>query len=105
MSNGSAVRNIFSAAVIKPPAFPASSTHRMTIAETNDHFVLGRLDGLVSTPNRCSKVRVTDSRKIAAILLETNNVELQRHLLTITVQNQVNFQLDFPDFSANYSNF
>lgn len=32
---------------------------------------------------------MTDSKKIAAILLETNIVELQRHLLTITVQNQV----------------
>lgn len=52
-------------------------------------FNLGRLDGLVSTPNRSSKVRVTDSKKITAILLETNIVELQRHLLTITVQNQV----------------
>lgn len=50
---------------------------------------LGHLDGLVSQPNRLNKVRVTDSKKIAAILLETNIVELQRHLLTITVQNQV----------------
>ncbi|KAJ6637282.1 Translocon-associated protein subunit delta, partial [Pseudolycoriella hygida] len=50
---------------------------------------LGRLDGLVSSPNRSCRVRVTDSRKIAAILLETNTVELQRHLLTLTVQNQV----------------
>lgn len=52
-------------------------------------FKLGHLDGLVSQPNRLNKVRVTDSKKIAAILLETNIVELQRHLLTITVQNQV----------------
>lgn len=50
---------------------------------------LGRLDGLVSSPNRNCKVRMTDSKKIAAILLETNTVELQRHLLTLTVQNQV----------------
>ncbi|XP_065076473.1 serine-rich adhesin for platelets-like isoform X2 [Ochlerotatus camptorhynchus] len=50
---------------------------------------LGKLDGLVSSPARLSKVRMTDSKKIAAILLETNIVELQRHLLTITVQNQV----------------
>lgn len=54
-----------------------------------NEFNLGRLDGLVSTPNRLSRVRVTDSKKIAAILLETNIVELQRHLLTLTVQNQV----------------
>lgn len=51
---------------------------------------LGRLDGLISNPgSKLNKVRVPDSRKIAAILLETNIVELQRHLLTITVQNQV----------------
>ncbi|XP_021694935.1 uncharacterized protein LOC5578628 isoform X3 [Aedes aegypti] len=50
---------------------------------------LGKLDGLVSSPARLSKVRMTDSKKIAAILLESNIVELQRHLLTITVQNQV----------------
>jgi hypothetical protein len=53
---------------------------------------LGRLDGLISNPNsKLNKVRVPDSKKIAAILLETNIVELQRHLLTITVQNQVSF--------------
>lgn len=51
---------------------------------------LGRLDGLISNPkSKLNKVRVPDSKKIAAILLETNIVELQRHLLTITVQNQV----------------
>lgn len=54
----------------------------------NDLNNLGRLDGLVSSPNRV-KVRVTDSKKVAAILLETNVLELQRHLLTLTVQNQV----------------
>lgn len=66
---------------------------------TNDAFVdtkfiknelnLGRLDGLISSPQRLTKVRVADSKKIAAILLETNAVELQRHLLTVTFQNQV----------------
>lgn len=50
---------------------------------------LGRLDGLVSSPNQNCRVRAIDSKKIAAILLETNTVELQRHLLTLTVQNQV----------------
>lgn len=51
---------------------------------------LGRLDGLISNPSsKLNKVRVPDSKKIAAILLETNIIELQRHLLTITVQNQV----------------
>lgn len=56
----------------------------------NELNQLGRLDGLISNPSsRLNKVRVPDSKKIAAILLETNIVELQRHLLTITIQNQV----------------
>lgn len=84
LDNGNNDRNIFSTAVLKPSTFNSSAQHHM-----ENTFVLGHLDGLVSSPNRCGKVRVTDSRKIAAILLETNNVELQRHLLTITVQNQV----------------
>lgn len=52
---------------------------------------LGRLDGVVSSPHRVNKVRLLDSKKIASILLETNYVELQRHLLTLTVQNQVSW--------------
>lgn len=60
--------------------------------QLKNDFNLGRLDGLVSSPNRCNKVRVADSKKIAAILLETNIIELQRHLLTITVQNQVSLK-------------
>uniref|UniRef100_U5EDY3 Putative javelin-like protein n=1 Tax=Corethrella appendiculata TaxID=1370023 RepID=U5EDY3_9DIPT len=67
---------------------PITITHATT-ATTQDVQTLGKLDGLISSPNRTNKVRVTDSKKIAAILLETNIVELQRHLLTITVQNQV----------------
>lgn len=56
---------------------------------------LGRLDGLLSNAaSNIPKVRqIKDSKKIAAILLETNIVELQRHLLTITVQNQVRASL------------
>ncbi|KFB49046.1 hypothetical protein ZHAS_00017058 [Anopheles sinensis] len=50
---------------------------------------LGRLDALLGSPPRLQKVRTLDSKKIAAILLETNIVELQRHLLTVTVQNQI----------------
>lgn len=67
-------------------------------------YTLGRLDGLVSSPNRCSKVRVADSRKIAAILLETNIVELQRHLLTITVQNQVSTKTTSNIFEYHFKN-
>lgn len=66
-----------------------SDATTMQSNKQQQEYTLGRLDGLVSSPNRCSKVRVADSRKIAAILLETNIVELQRHLLTITIQNQV----------------
>ncbi|XP_065371170.1 serine-rich adhesin for platelets isoform X2 [Calliphora vicina] len=54
---------------------------------------LGRLDGIVSTPgDRNTKCRVTDSKRFAAILLETSVIELRRHLLTLTVKNQVLMQ-------------
>ncbi|XP_037943953.1 transcriptional regulator GZF3-like [Teleopsis dalmanni] len=54
---------------------------------------LGRLDGIVSTPSaKNTKCRVTDSKRFAAILMENSVVELQRHLLTLTVQNQVLMQ-------------
>lgn len=76
-------------------AAAASSSQQQGIIDSfnlNDsQSNLGRLDGVVSSPNRCIKVRVADSKKIAAILLETNPIELQRHLLTVTFQNQVSF--------------
>lgn len=54
---------------------------------------LGYLDGVLSSPTRIPRLKNIDSKKIAAILLETNIVELQRHLLTITVQNQVSQEI------------
>lgn len=93
--NHGTVANTFSPVILKSEQ-EHSNRYAMTTSSTNvqakqlkNDFNLGRLDGLVSSPNRSSRVRVTDSKKIAAILLETNIVELQRHLLTITVQNQV----------------
>lgn len=90
------VANTFSPVILKSEqehsnryATTTSSTTNGQSKQLKNDFNLGRLDGLVSSPNRSSRVRVTDSKKIAAILLETNIVELQRHLLTITVQNQV----------------
>lgn len=56
---------------------------------------LGYLDGVLSSPTHIPRLKNIDSKKIAAILLETNIVELQRHLLTITVQNQVCKLRDF----------
>ncbi|KAJ8721337.1 hypothetical protein PYW07_002112 [Mythimna separata] len=50
---------------------------------------LGRLDAALDTPSRPPRVATPDSKKFAAILLESNPVELQRQLLTSTVQNQV----------------
>lgn len=89
-NNGTALPNTFLSKSSAPqPPLPSSSAAAPTIVAHQQPFQLGRLDGLVSSPNRYSKVRVADSRKIAAILLETNIVELQRHLLTNTVQNQV----------------
>ncbi|XP_072938741.1 uncharacterized protein jvl isoform X2 [Epargyreus clarus] len=50
---------------------------------------LGRLDATLDTPARPPRVATPDSKKFAAILLESNPVELQRQLLVSTVQNQV----------------
>lgn len=93
-NNGAVLLSTFSAKSSAPmqssPGTPTHASHqRQQLQQQQQPFQLGRLDGLVSSPNRYSKVRVADSRKISAILLETNVVELQRHLLTITVQNQV----------------
>lgn len=55
---------------------------------------LGRLDVALETPTRPPRVATPDSKKFAAILLESNPVELQRQLLTSTVQNQVCFLVD-----------
>lgn len=60
--------------------------------QQQQQHMLGHLDGIVSTPGaKNTKWRASDanSKRFAAILLETNVVELQRHLLTLTVQNQV----------------
>lgn len=50
---------------------------------------LGYLDEVLSSPTKIPRSKKLDSKKIAVILLETNILELQRHLLTVTVQNQV----------------
>ncbi|KAL5289588.1 hypothetical protein ACFFRR_009578 [Megaselia abdita] len=51
-------------------------------------FKLGNLDSILTPLHKITKVRNIDSNKISAILLETNVVELQRHLLRLCVQNQ-----------------
>ncbi|CAG4983610.1 unnamed protein product [Parnassius apollo] len=53
------------------------------------HTSLGRLDTALETPIRPPLVPSPDSKKFAAILQESNPVELQRQLLTSVVQNQV----------------
>ncbi|KOB79226.1 Javelin-like [Operophtera brumata] len=50
---------------------------------------LGRLDSVLDTPARPPRVPTPCSSKFAAILTESNPVELQRQLLTSTVQNQL----------------
>ncbi|VVC94245.1 unnamed protein product [Leptidea sinapis] len=50
---------------------------------------LGRLDSILQTPQRPPPLSSTDSKKFAAILQESNPVELQRQLLVLTVQNRV----------------
>ncbi|XP_011634320.1 uncharacterized protein LOC105425306 isoform X2 [Pogonomyrmex barbatus] len=50
---------------------------------------LGALDSILISPTRVTHVKDVDSRKIAAILREHSPLELQRHLITTTVHNQV----------------
>ncbi|KOX75032.1 hypothetical protein WN51_12717 [Melipona quadrifasciata] len=50
---------------------------------------LGALDSVLVSPTRVAHVRDVDSKKIAAILREHSPLELQRHLITTTVHNQV----------------
>lgn len=79
----------------RPPQIH-SSAQASTATETIETAVeqLGRLDGIVSNPGaRTTKCRSTDSKRIAAILLESNVIELRRHLLTLTAQNQVSIDI------------
>ncbi|XP_076390146.1 javelin-like isoform X3 [Megachile rotundata] len=50
---------------------------------------LGALDSVLGSPARVAHVKDVDSKKIAAILRENSPIELQRHLITTTVHNQV----------------
>ncbi|KAK2589148.1 hypothetical protein KPH14_001967 [Odynerus spinipes] len=50
---------------------------------------LGALDSVLVSPTRVAHVKDVDSGKIAAILRESSPLELQRHLITTTVHNQV----------------
>ncbi|XP_076239445.1 javelin-like [Calliopsis andreniformis] len=50
---------------------------------------LGALDSVLVSPTRVAHVKNVDSKKIAAILREHSPLELQRHLITTTVHNQV----------------
>ncbi|KAH8340835.1 hypothetical protein KR059_007817 [Drosophila kikkawai] len=90
---GSSSNNTFQPVVVfdqpAQEAFHQSSGSDITRKQQQQQ-PLGRLDGIVSTPGaRNAKCRLADSKRFAAILLETNVLELQRHLLTLTVQNQV----------------
>ncbi|XP_021922071.1 uncharacterized protein LOC110830935 isoform X3 [Zootermopsis nevadensis] len=54
-------------------------------------FKLGTLDGIVSWPTRIARITrgvTPDPHKVAAILREFSAVELQRHLLTTSVENK-----------------
>jgi hypothetical protein len=55
-------------------------------------FKLGTLDGIISCPSRIARIArgaTLDPHKVAAILREFSAVELQRHLLTTSVENKV----------------
>ncbi|PSN42824.1 hypothetical protein C0J52_12683 [Blattella germanica] len=52
---------------------------------------LGALDGIVSSPSRIARIArgvTPDPHKVAAILQEFSAIELQRHLLTTSVENK-----------------
>lgn len=69
-------------------------------ANVNDRRArLGALDSVLISPTRVANVREVDSKKIAAILRENSPLELQRHLITSTVHNQVSLPL------RHYSDF
>lgn len=54
---------------------------------SNKKSVISELDSVLG--DKLPKVKVPDSKKIAAILKEHDPLVLQKHLLTTTVQNQV----------------
>lgn len=54
---------------------------------------LGALDSILVSPTRVTHVKDVDSKKIAAILREHSPLELQRHLITTTVHNQVRLMI------------
>ncbi|KPJ06944.1 hypothetical protein RR48_11443 [Papilio machaon] len=66
-----------------PPPVPSTSPAPLSPA------CLGRLDATLERPPRTPLVPRPDSKKFTAILQESNPVELQRQLLSFTVQNQV----------------
>lgn len=77
------------AAALEAAAASASSPGPPPPPPAPPRTPLGRLDSALDTPSRPPRVATPDSKKFAAILLESNPVELQRQLLTSTVQNQV----------------
>lgn len=50
---------------------------------------LGHLDSVLISPKHVRNVKNVDKKKIVAILHENSTIELQRHLITSTVHNQV----------------
>lgn len=75
---------------LTPPQF-----ERLSVSDSkcsHIHNKLGTLDGIVSYPSvkiKGAKGVVPNKEKTAAILKETNVVELQRHLLTTSFENEV----------------
>lgn len=72
-------------AVLQPievDADPEAAAHERRIR-------LGALDSVLVSPTRVAHVGDVDGVKIAAILREHSPLELQRHLITTTVHNQV----------------
>lgn len=81
--------NGFSETPVRPRRVSANAGSGESEAVVGLDSDLGKLDRVMNTPVRNIKVKTPDSRKISAILQESNPVELQRHLLIYTVHNQV----------------
>lgn len=66
-----------------------TSSQRTSIKKS----VISELDSVLG--DKIAKVKVPDSKKIAAILKEHDPLVLQKHLLTSTVKNQVSISVTF----------
>jgi hypothetical protein len=79
----------------KPDVLECRSVEDRLVSMTDGErarFKLGALDGVVSSPTRIPRGVAPDPHVVTAILQEFSAIELQRHLLTTSVENKVSPQ-------------